>query len=232
MNTGEAKRLLIIEDEAAMLDGLRDNFEFEGYVVETASNGTDGLAIAQTGVFDMIISDVMMPGLSGFDVCKKLRQAGNSTPVILLTAKGQEIDKVLGLELGADDYITKPFGLRELLARVKAVLRRSQTGVRPASGGVQLGRMVVDFETYRATENGIDVEMTQREFDVLQYLSTRPHQTVSRDELLEKVWQYQDTPTTRTVDNFILKLRQKLEPDPAKPRHILTAHGLGYKWVP
>jgi DNA-binding response OmpR family regulator len=227
-----AYHILIIEDEPAMLDGLKDNFEFEGYRVDVAPDGNAGFEKACSNAYDLIVSDVMMPGISGFDICRKLRSAGNKTPVILLTAKGQEIDKVLGLELGADDYITKPFGLRELLARVKAVIRRSKEGATKTSPLRKLGRLEVDFETFRAIENGVEIEMTHREFEVLQYLSLRPHQTVSRDELLSNVWKYQDTPTTRTVDNFILKLRQKLEPDPAHPRHILTSHGMGYKWVP
>ncbi|MCB0261000.1 MAG: response regulator transcription factor, partial [Calditrichaeota bacterium] len=184
--------------------------------------------------YDLILLDVMMPHLSGFDVCKKAREKGIRTPVIMLTAKGEEIDKVLGLELGADDYITKPFSLRELLARIKAVLRRAgEAGNAPeASGEVTIGNLTVDFSTYDAYMDERAEPMSHKEFELLKYLWQHQGQTVSRDELLNEVWGYEEFPTTRTVDNFILKLRKRIESDPARPRFILTVHGIGYKLVP
>lgn len=223
-------RILVIEDEPAMQNGLRDNLEIEGYDVTIEGDGRGGLEELRSGTYDLTILDVMLPSLPGFDVLKQARAAGVKTPVIMLTAKGEEIDRVLGLELGADDYITKPFSLRELLARVKAVLRRGQ----PAGAvvtTVTIGLLTVDFTAYTALRKGIDVEMTPKEFDVLKHLWEHQGQTVTRDQLLSAVWGYDDSLSTRTVDNFILRLRQKLEPDPGHPKHILTLHGAGYKLV-
>lgn len=227
-------KILIVEDEPQMRMGLRDNLEFEGYTVDTAADGREGLGKILENPYDLILLDVMMPHLSGFDVCKKAREKGIRTPVIMLTAKGEEIDKVLGLELGADDYITKPFSLRELLARIKAVLRRiSEAGNAPAAGGeVTIGNLTVDFSTYDAYMDDRAEPMSHKEFELLKYLWQHQGQTVSRDELLNEVWGYEEFPTTRTVDNFILKLRKRIESDPARPRFILTVHGIGYKLVP
>ena len=235
-------KILVVEDEIPMLMGIRDNLEFEGYEVETAQDGEEGLQKAHETPYDLIISDVMMPKMSGFDFCKKLRAEDDRTPFIMLTAKGEEIDRVLGLELGADDYITKPFSLRELLARVKAVLRRvgastgkQETGSSPNRNGDTrtIGRLTIDFDAYTATDgDGNEVSMSHKEYVLLKYLSEHARQAVSRDDLLTHVWNYEDAPTTRTVDNFILKLRQKIEPKPAKPRHLLTVHGVGYKFIP
>jgi len=221
-------RILIIEDDPKMQTGLRDNLEYEGYDVDVAGDGKSGLQTMTDNSFDLVILDVMLPQMSGFDVLKKVREKGNATPVIMLTAKGEEIDKVLGLELGADDYMTKPFSLRELLARVKAVLRRGEGG-----GGTKmgLGGFEADFTTYNATRDGIAVAMTPKEFDVLKFLWQHRNQTVSRDQLLTNVWGYDETVSTRTVDNFILKLRQKIEDDPARPARIITIHGTGYKLI-
>ncbi|MCB0316248.1 MAG: response regulator transcription factor, partial [Calditrichaeota bacterium] len=227
-------KILIVEDEPQMRMGLRDNLEFEGYTVDTAEDGRVGLEKILENPYDLILLDVMMPHLSGFDVCKKAREKGIRTPVIMLTAKGEEIDKVLGLELGADDYITKPFSLRELLARIKAVLRRAgEAGNAPeASGEVTIGNLTVDFSTYDAYMDERAEPMSHKEFELLKYLWQHQGQTVSRDELLNEVWGYEEFPTTRTVDNFILKLRKRIESDPARPRFILTVHGIGYKLVP
>ncbi|MEL6769925.1 MAG: response regulator transcription factor [Bacteroidota bacterium] len=224
--------ILIVEDEPAMRDGLRDNLEFEGYDVDTANDGEAGLAALRSTRYDLCLLDVMMPVRSGFDVCRTARAEGVTTPIIMLTAKGQELDKVRGLEYGADDYVVKPFSLRELLARVKAVLRRGAPA--EASDQATVGRLHVDFHTYEATLDGDPATLTHLEFEVLRYFHTRPSEPISRDQLLTDVWGYDgdDLPTTRTVDNFILKLRQKLEPDPARPRHLLTVHGVGYKYVP
>ena len=226
-------KILIVEDEPSMRLGLKDNLEFEGYDVEIATNGEEGLKKILENDYNLVLLDVMLPQMSGFDVCKTVRKKGITTPIILLTAKGEEIDKVLGLELGADDYVTKPFSLRELLARIKAVLRRGEN----FSGGdlkdklISLGNLQINFSSYSAFEGKETVQMSHKEFDVLYYLWKRRNHTVSRDELLTEIWGYEENPTTRTVDNFILKLRQKLEKDPNHPQIILTVHGIGYKLV-
>lgn len=224
-------RILIVEDEPSMLAGLRDNLELEGYDVDTAEKGTDGLTKLLEQSYHLVLLDVMLPELSGFDLLKQAREHGVRTPVIMLTAKGEEVDRVVGLELGADDYVTKPFSLRELLARVKAVLRRSIGGADPEDL-MTLGSLTVDFSTYNATRGDVSVEMTPKEFEVLRFLWQHRNHTVSRDQLLTSVWGYDEPVSTRTVDNFILRLRQKVEEDPAHPRHIITIHGTGYKLIP
>jgi DNA-binding response OmpR family regulator len=224
-------KILIVEDEPNMRLGLKDNLEFEGYTVELAENGEDGLNKILDNKYDLIILDVMMPKMSGFDVCKNARKSGVSTPIILLTAKGEEIDKVLGLELGADDYVTKPFSVRELIARVKAILRRSENLSLSESKSIKIGKLEVDFNGYKAISGKKDVQMSHKEFEILHYLWKKKNTTVSRDDLLTEIWGYDETPTTRTVDNFILKLRQKIETDPNHPKIILTVHGVGYKMV-
>jgi DNA-binding response OmpR family regulator len=221
-------KILIVEDEPNMRLGLKDNLEFEGYEVDLAEDGEAGLQKILDLNFDLILLDVMMPKLSGFDVCKTIRKKGITTPVILLTAKDQEIDKVLGLELGADDYVTKPFSLRELLARIKAVLRRGEN-LNVEESKVKIGKLDVNFQNYTASENEKAVQMSHKEFEILSYLWKHRNKTVSRDDLLEKIWGYEESPTTRTVDNFILKLRQKIERDPNHPQIIITVHGIGYK---
>jgi len=223
-------KILIVEDDPKMQTGLKDNFEFEGYQVQLASDGKAGMDLWLAGAFDCVILDVMLPELSGFEVLKKVRERGMATPVIMLTAKGEEIDRVLGLELGADDYVTKPFSLRELLARVKAVLRRSE-GTTLLSSKIQLGDFEADFSSYSASRSGAPVAMTPKEFEVLKFLSEHRNRTVSRDQLLSNVWGYDESISTRTVDNFILKLRQKIEVNPSEPKHILTIHGTGYKLI-
>lgn len=222
--------ILIIEDDPKMQTGLRDNLEFEGYKVRTEGDGIAGLRTWMDNAFDCVILDVMLPGLSGFDVLRNAREKGVSTPVIMLTAKGEEIDRVLGLELGADDYMTKPFSLRELLARIKAVLRRSDREV-SAGSRVRLGSFEADIDSYDATRDGVEVAMTPKEFEVLKFLWQHRNRTVSRDQLLTNVWGYDESVSTRTVDNFILKLRQKIEENPADPRFIVTIHGTGYKLI-
>lgn len=224
-------KILIVEDEPNMRLGLKDNLEFEGFEVEIAEDGEAGLNKILNNNYDLVIMDVMMPKMSGFDVCKNVRKAGLSTPIILLTAKGEEIDKVLGLELGADDYVTKPFSLRELLARVKAILRRSENFNISENKLVTIGKLEVDFNGYKATSDKKDIQMSHKEFEILHFLWKKRNTTVSRDNLLTEIWGYDETPTTRTVDNFILKLRQKIEVDPNHPKIILTVHGVGYKMV-
>lgn len=225
-------RILIVEDEPAMRMGLKDNFEFESYDVEMAMDGAEGLEKIKNGTFDLIILDVMMPKMSGFDVCKAVRKLGVLTPIIFLTAKSEEIDKVLGLELGADDYLTKPFSLRELIARVKAILRRSgNVATSVAKGTIQLGRLSVDLEQYTASVADEPVRMSHKEYEILQFLIEKKNEVVSRYDLLNKVWGYESQPTTRTVDNFILRLRQRIEENPNNPKVILTVHGVGYKML-
>jgi DNA-binding response OmpR family regulator len=223
-------KILVVEDETKMQQGLRDNLEFEGYEVKVVSKGNDGLNELLNNSYDLVVLDVMLPQLSGFDVLKKAREKGVATPVIMLTAKGEEVDRVLGLELGADDYVTKPFSLRELIARVKAVLRRNEGHV-SSSSRMKLDDVEIDFTSYNATKSGNDLTMTPKEFEVLKFLWDHRNKTVSRDQLLTNVWGYDESINTRTVDNFILKLRQKIEDDPAHPRHIITIHGTGYKLI-
>ena len=224
-----SKHILVVDDESNMRRGLRDNLEFEGYEVSEAEDGAVALEVLKDVSPDLIILDVMMPNLSGFEVCKQLRRDGNETPIILLTAKGEEIDKVLGLEMGADDYVQKPFSIRELIARVKAILRRSKNQTEESV--VTFGLLVVDFKKYTASKNNTEEKLSHKEFEILQYLYNHAEEIVDRQELLKNVWQYNEQPTTRTVDNFIVKLRQKIETDPSNPKHIITVHGTGYKLI-
>lgn len=225
--------ILVVDDEPAMREGLSDNLVFEGYQVTTAQDGPTALDAIKRGSFDLVILDVMMPKMSGFDVCKRLRAKDNHVPIILLTAKGEEVDRVLGLEFGADDYIAKPFSLRELLARIKAILRRSRfySHSKGATSTQQIGRIRVDFEKYEAWIGENKVRLSVREFEVLHFLWANRQNVVSRNDLLENVWQYDEFPTTRTVDNFILRIRQKVEVNPNRPKIIVTIHGIGYKML-
>jgi len=213
-----------------MVQGLRDNFEYEGYEVISAADGMDGLNRAIADQPDLVVLDVMMPKMSGLDVCKQLKARKPSMPIIMLTARGQEIDKVVGLELGADDYVTKPFSIRELMARVKAVLRRAS----PQAATAEVYRfsdVEVNVRSNEVLRGGQPVELSSKEFALLAYFVAHPAETLSRDRLLDAVWGYENYPTTRTVDAHIVHLRQKLEPNPEEPRFILTVHGSGYKFV-
>jgi DNA-binding response OmpR family regulator len=223
-------KILIVEDEPDMVLGLKDNFEFEGYEVLTASDGQTGLERARTQKPDLLVLDIMLPKLSGLEVCKTLRGEGFEAPIVMLTARGQEIDKVVGLELGADDYVTKPFSIRELLARVRAILRRSE-GKKKRLSRYQFSDVELDFEAYRAKKGNEPLELSPREFELLRYLIERKGETVSRDRLLEDVWGYESYPSTRTVDTHIAKLRAKIGDSGSEPRWILTIHGVGYKFV-
>lgn len=225
----ESFTIAIIEDEPGVRSGLTLNLELEGFKVVAASDGEEGLAIINQHKPDLIILDVMMPKKDGFEVCREVRNSGISTPLILLTAKSQEVDKVLGLELGADDYLAKPFGMKELVARVKALLRRVQKT--QCADTVQFSDVVVDFRAYRAERNREPLDLSAREYRLLKFLISKVGEVVTRDELLDEVWGYNSYPTTRTVDNHIAKLRQKVEPNNVEPRHILTVHGVGYKFV-
>ncbi len=218
-------RILIVEDEPALLRGLQDNLKAETYEVITASDGETGLRLARETKPDLIVLDLMLPKVSGYEICQKLRSEGVTTPILILTARGEEADRVLGLDLGADDYVTKPFSVRELMARVRALLRRAQ----PSSGELRFADVVIDFHSYTATKAGRNIEMTRKEFGILKYLSSRQGVVVSRDELLNEVWGYDAFPTTRTVDNHIAGIRAKLEQ--GEPKHLITVHGVGYKFV-
>ncbi|MGB0522184.1 MAG: response regulator transcription factor [Flammeovirgaceae bacterium] len=230
-------KVLVVDDEPNMRLDIKDNLEFESYEVELAEDGLQGLAKVRTEQYDLVVLDVMMPNMSGFDVCREMRKAGIQTPIIFLTAKGEEIDKVIGLELGADDYITKPFSLREFLARVKSVLRRTSSVQNTAEEATQkssfitIGRLQVNFEQYEGIVGGARVKMSHKEFEILHDLHQHANQVVSRYDLLDRVWGYQSHPTTRTVDNFILRLRQKIEENSNDPKIILTVHGVGYKLI-
>jgi DNA-binding response OmpR family regulator len=223
-------KILIVEDEPNMVAGLRDNFEFEGHQVITAGDGVAGLERAIAESPDLVILDVMMPRMSGLDVCKQLKSKRPSIPIIMLTARGQEVDKVVGLELGADDYVTKPFSIRELLARVKAVLRRSRTAPK-TDEKYSFGEVEVNLRSCQVSRKGRALDFSSKEFELLKYFLIHPGETLSRDRLLEDVWGYDRFPTTRTVDAHIVRLRQKVEPKPEEPRFILTVHGTGYKFV-
>lgn len=230
-------KILVIEDEPTIRSGLEDNLALEGYQVLTSENGQSGLELFKLESPDLVILDVMMPGIDGLEVCRQIRALKKSTPIIMLTAKCGEVDKVVGLELGADDYLTKPFAMRELFARIKAVLRRYTPVVETPQNGngketeLRFSNVVVDFRTYRAQKEGVEIELSAKEFELLKFLSHQPDVPVSRDQLLDQVWGYNNYPTTRTVDNFIARLRQKVEDVPDRPRHILTVHGVGYKFV-
>ncbi len=221
-------RILIIEDEPAIVMGLQDKLEASGFQVEVATDGNQGMELARRGGFDLILLDGMLPGMDGMDILKELRRAGDATKVIFLTARGQEIDRVLGLELGADDYVVKPFSLRELMARIRAHLRRSE--VRSREVWV-LGSARIDFKACHVSRGDVVVSLSPTELKMLRYFSKHIGEVVSRKDFLTEVWGYERVPSTRTVDFHILRLRQKVEADPAKPQHILTVHGIGYRVI-
>jgi len=224
-------RILVVEDDAAILRGLADNLACESHDVLTAMDGERACSIVREQKPDLVILDLMLPRMSGYDVCRTLRGEGVTTPILMLTARGDESDRVLGLDLGADDYLTKPFSIRELLARVRALLRRTQAAA-PAIDVLHFEDTIIDFKRYEAQKAGAPIDMTKKEFGVLRYLAARAGEVATREELLDEVWGYESMPTTRTVDNHIASLRAKLETDPAQPRHLQTVHGVGYKWVP
>lgn len=224
------KRVLIVEDDKAILRGLVDSFEAEHFEVETSSDGEQGFSIAKKNKSDMIILDVMLPGMNGFEICQQLRSAGVKTPILMLTGKGEEIDKVMGLELGADDYLTKPFSVKELLARVKALLRR-QADIHTEMTEATFGDVYVDFKKQEATKGKRKLDLTAKEFQLLKYFVEREGDVISRHQLLDDVWGYEAMPTTRTIDNYILSLRKKIETHSSKPKHLLTVHTAGYKFV-
>ncbi|HEX2225130.1 MAG TPA: response regulator transcription factor [Thermoanaerobaculia bacterium] len=226
-------RVLIVEDDEAMSVALRDGFEYEGYSVQLATDGETGLQLAQSEQPDLILLDVMLPKMTGLDLCRQLRGGGSGVPIIMLTARGQEIDKVLGLKIGADDYITKPFGFMELLARAEAVLRRCATGG-PAAATPEVyrfGDVTLDFKAHEAQKGGHPLDLSPREFQLLNFFIQHRGEVITREKLLDAVWDYNAIPFTRTVDMHIAKLRKKVEDNPSDPRHIVTVHRLGYKFT-
>ncbi|MFY9823788.1 MAG: response regulator transcription factor [Thermoanaerobaculia bacterium] len=228
-------RVLIVEDDEAMSVALRDGFQYEGYAVTLARDGEAGLAMAMATADppDLILLDVMLPKMTGLDICRQLRSGGHGVPIIMLTARGQEIDKVLGLKLGADDYITKPFGFMELLARAEAVLRRSRSPVATNEPleTYRFGDVDIDFRRHEARKGGEAIDLSPREFQLLAYFIQHRGEIVTRETLLDTVWDYNAIPFTRTVDMHIAKLRKKVEDNPADPKHVITVHRLGYKFT-
>lgn len=219
------KRILIVEDDESIARLLRDNLVFEGFDVECQADGREALPHVRRFGPDLVLLDLMLPGLDGLEICRRLNESAERTPIIVITARAQKEDRIRGLELGADDYVIKPLALDELLARVHAVLRRTQ----PHPERLVLGDVTIDFRRMRAVRGERDLSLTDRELAVLRRLAERLNHVVSRDELLRVVWGYQDAPLTRTVDNLIARLRRKIEPDPHHPRYIRTAHGDGYR---
>ena len=227
------KKVLVVEDDTAMAIALRDGFQYEGYVVQVAKDGAAGLHLASEKEFDLMILDVMLPRLSGLDLCKQLRSNGNNVPIIMLTARGQEIDKVIGLKNGADDYVTKPFSFMELLARVEAVLRRAARPIQQLSDfeSYRFGDVAINFKKMAATKEGQEIALTPREFKILKFFIEHRGEVVTRDQLLDGVWGYESVPLTRTVDMHIAKLRRKIEGQTETPTYLITVHGMGYKFL-
>ena len=225
-----SRRLLLVEDEPGLVMTLTDRLAAEGYDVESATDAASALTSATSGAYDAILMDVMLPGGNGFDICRTVRQRGIQTPILMLTARGQVVDRVVGLKLGADDYLVKPFEMAELLARIEALLRRSPPAT-TSTDSYRFGDIAVDFRKAEVTRNGEPVELSAREFKLLRYFVEHRGAALSRDELLNEVWGYNAMPSTRTVDVHVAWLRQKLEDNARHPQYILTVHGLGYKFA-
>jgi DNA-binding response OmpR family regulator len=224
-------RILVVEDNEAILRGLRDNLTWEDYDVEVARTGDEALRLIQEEELDLVILDVMLPGMSGFEVCRRARREGREVPVLMLTARSEEVDRLMGFDLGADDYLTKPFSVPELLARVRAILRRTRPDP-DLPDRVEFDDVTIDFVAWEAWRGGEPVQLSPKEFGTLRLMVARAGEVVSRSELLKEVWGLHRLPTTRTVDNHIASLRAKLERAPSTPRRLLTVHGVGYKFVP
>ena len=235
-------RILIVEDEEIVRLSLAENLSLEGYKVTSVGDGEEAVRAFKEERPDLVVLDLVLPKLDGLEVLKQMKSVNALTPVIILTARAEEVDKVVGLEVGADDYLTKPFSMRELFARIKSLLRRVQAiaEIQPSaegqnSGGleqIEIGNVRIDFKTYRAWKGDSELDFSVKEFELLKYLASRPDIPVPRNDLLDEVWGYNNYPTTRTVDNFIARLRHKIEEVPDKPRYIITVHAIGYKFVP
>jgi len=224
------KKILIIEDDAAILKGLTESLTAENYSVISSSDGEEGYRKALKEKIDMIILDLMLPNKNGIDICRELRNKGISTPILMLTSKKEEVDKILGLEIGADDYMTKPFSLRELHARIKALLRRTAE-IKKELDELSFGKYYFNFKTHDALKNNKPLNLSAMEFKILKYFAIHEGEVITREMLLDDVWGYESFPTTRTVDNFILSLRKQIENDPSSPEHLITLHKAGYKFV-
>ena len=224
------KTILIVEDEPQIVMGLKDSLEFEGFAVVTAGKGKDGVALARSENPDAVILDLMLPDINGYAVCEEIRRYNSFIPIIMLTARSQETDKIRGLDAGADDYVTKPFSVNELIARMRAIFRRAARGT-GAPEVAEIGAAKVSFTAHTVTVRGEEHQLSFYEVELLRLLMERSGQPVSRDEILSKIWGLEAAPTNRTVDNFIVKLRKKIEKSPDKPSHILTVYGFGYKLV-
>jgi len=223
-------RIIVIEDDLAILRGLRDNLEYESYEVYTATDGEQGYRLIQKHHPHLIVLDLMMPRMSGYELCRKVRSEGIATPILMLTARSEEADRVHGFDIGADDYVTKPFSVPELLARIRAIMRRVKSST-ALPDRLHFDDVSVDFKRFEAKKASQVMKLSRKEFGVLRLLASRVGQVVTRNELLDGVWGHESYPTTRTVDNHIASLRSKLEDDSSKPRHLITVHGVGYKLV-
>jgi len=227
----EIKKILVVEDDLSILEGLKDNLIAEGYFVFTTSNGLDGLDMAKEEMIDLLILDIMLPGINGFEICKKIKIKKPLLPILMLTARSAEMDKIAGLDYGADDYMTKPFSISELLARVRAILRRSYSQNKIIEE-FTFGKVKVNFIKMQAFVKKKEVKFTTKEFAIMEYFIHRSGEVIHRHELLNKVWGYKSIPTTRTVDNFILDIRKKIEDSPSNPKHIVSVSGIGYRFEP
>lgn len=225
------EKILIIEDEEDLVKGLKLNFVDEGYEVDCAYDGDEGFQKAMKENPDLIILDLMLPNKNGLDICRELRQNNRHMPIIMLTAKSEEIDTVVGLEIGADDYMAKPFSIRELIARVKVQLRREKIDRKEIPKILQLENCKIDFSHFKVIKDNTEIDLTSLEADILKFLYSRNGEVVTRYEFLDKIWGYENYPTTRTIDNHILKLRKKIEEDPNHPTHLLTVYGEGYRFI-
>lgn len=223
------KTILVVDDEPHIVLGLRDALEFEGFRVISAGKGKEAIALARTETPDAIILDLMLPDGNGYAVCEELRRQNALVPIIMLTARSQEPDKIRGLDAGADDYVTKPFGVNELIARMRAIFRRAARGVASAAETLSIGDATISFTSQKVTARGQEHVLSFYEVELLRMLAERAGQPVGRDEILSRIWGLEGSPTNRTVDNFIVKLRKKIEKSPEKPQHILTVYGFGYK---
>ena len=226
-----SKTILVIEDDVSILRGLRDNLKFEEYEVLTATDGQEGIILALEKSPDLVLLDIMLPGISGYDICRKVKEQKPDLPIIMLTARSKEVDKIAGLDLGADDYVTKPFSTPELLARIRAALRRAQNKT-PVQEKYSFGKVIMDFKQYQTFINNEEVHLSAREYAIMKFLIEHAGEVIHRHALLDEVWGYESYPTTRTVDNYILDLRKKLEEVPSNPKHILSIRGVGYKFTP
>ncbi|NNF35111.1 MAG: response regulator transcription factor [Saprospiraceae bacterium] len=224
------KTILIIEDDISILRGLKDNLEYEEYNVLTELDGNKGLALAQEKQIDLILLDIMLPGMNGYEICRRLKKEKPEIPIIMITARGSEMDKVSGLDIGADDYVTKPFSIPELLARIRAVFRRIDS-VNTDNETYSFGNVTIDFKKFLAFKNNKEIKLTSKEFAIMEYFIHHEGEAVHRHDLLHEVWGFDAMPTTRTVDNFILDLRKKLETNPSQPKHIISIRGVGYRFI-